>query len=86
MKLLTPFFCFFFSGFLMAFLWLVQLLALVFLFTEPERINYVAEANTKTETNSEASWWMKLRSLPPKISELFKIMLSNQAFLVSSCK
>ena len=73
------------SGFLMAFLWLLQLLSLVFLFTEPERINCVTGANTKTERNSE-SIWMRLCSLPPKMSQLFKVIFSNEAFLVSSYK
>jgi len=70
-------------GILMAFLWLVQLLSLVFLFTEPERINCVAGTNSKIERNGD-SIWTTLYALPSNLLGLLNIILSNHAFVVSS--
>ena len=61
-------------GWLMALLWLVQLLALVFFFVEPERINCSKEADVRSG----------LYLLPRKIYELFQVICKQEAFLVST--
>ena len=78
-------FDFFIVGFLMALLWLIQLISLVFFFTEPERINCMVEgeSNTKMQRNSD-SIWTSFVSIPRALFGLFSILSSNQAFVVSS--
>ena len=68
-------------GFFMAFLWLVQLISLVFFFTEPDRIN--CRTNTNMQRNSD-SIWTSFFSMPQALWGLFGILFSNQAFVVSS--
>ena len=70
-------------GFLMAGFWLVQLLALLFLFVEPERINCAMEADADTGKSSE-SIWTRLGSIPSRISDLFQVIVGKRAFLVRS--
>lgn len=65
-------------GWLMALLWLVQLLALVFFFVEPERINCSKEAGVSE------SLWSGLYLLPRKISKLLQVICKQEAFLVST--
>lgn len=63
-------------GWLMCFLWLVHLLSLLFLFTEPERINSVA--NSKAESCSETIW--------SRLCSFVQLICGKKAFLVSSYK
>ena len=67
----------------MAFLWLIQLISLVFFFTEPERINIVVGTDANIPRNGD-SIWTSFFSVHQALLGLFDILFSNQAFMVSS--
>jgi len=69
-------------GFLMAFLWLIQLISLVFFFTEPERINIVVGTDANIPRNGD-SIWTSFFSVHQALLGLFDILFSNQAFVVT---
>ena len=71
-------------GFLMSFLWLLQLLSLIFVFNEPERINSdLCDDSGSSSPCSTTSSTKSDQTFVDSFRELYRVIFKNGAFPVS---
>lgn len=70
-------------GFLMSFLWLLQLLSLVFVFNEPERINTDLCDDSGSSSPCSTSSTKSDQTFVDSFRDLYRVIFKNGAFPVS---
>lgn len=71
-------------GFLMSFLWLLQLLSLIFVFNEPERINTDMCDDSGSSSPCSTSSTKSDQTFVDSFRELYRVIFKNGAFPVST--